>query len=101
MSGASTLLDSTLSALAVILGALSTAAGGPGRLILYTLGAIAVYLAACRYWPYTACGKCDGKGRFRSPSGKSWRPCPRCKGSSRKERLGVRVLRVLSGRSKG
>lgn len=59
-----------------------------------TLGALAFaagYAFACWFWPWTSCRRCDGKGKFRSPSGKNWRKCPRCKGSAAKVRLGRRV----------
>lgn len=52
---------------------------------------LALYLVACRIWPYTNCGKCKGGGRFRSPSGKAWRSCRRCKGSGTKIRTGRKV----------
>lgn len=52
-----------------------------------------LYLGSLAIWPYTACGRCSGAGKRRSPSGKAWRPCPRCGGTGRKERLGRRLLR--------
>lgn len=69
-------------------------------LVLAVLLGGAVYAGACRFWPWTNCGKCEGAGKFRSPSGKNWRPCPRCGGSGRKERLGAVVLRRLFGRGR-
>lgn len=55
--------------------------------VLYLLG----YSAACTFWPYASCRKCDGAGKFRSPTRKHWRPCRRCSGSGRRIRTG-RVL---------
>jgi hypothetical protein len=52
---------------------------------------LAGYSLACVVWPYAACRKCKGAGKFRSPSKKFWRPCPRCSGSGRRIRVG-RVL---------
>lgn len=49
------------------------------------------YLVACRVWPFTDCRRCKGAGRFRSPSGRAWRPCRRCKGSGSRVRTGRRI----------
>jgi hypothetical protein len=49
------------------------------------------YGAACALWPYTDCGRCEGRGKFRSPSGKAWRRCRKCKGSGDRIRLGRRM----------
>lgn len=70
-------------------------------LAAFTLAALlslVVYAFVCWFWPWTSCRKCDGAGKFRSPSGRNWRKCPRCKGKGSKERLGAVVLRMLSGR---
>ncbi|MFC0431045.1 hypothetical protein [Kutzneria buriramensis] len=55
--------------------------------LLFVLVVIGLYLLACRIWPYTACGRCDGNGKFPSPSGKAWRDCGRCQGSGRRRRV--------------
>ena len=68
-------------------------------LILLALGAGAVYLAACAWWPFKACRRCDGCGKRRSPSGKAWRPCPRCDGSGRRVRFGRWLYETLRGDS--
>jgi len=77
------------------LGPLAEAAGNPavGRTLLgFIVLALAVgYLAASTFWPYANCGKCGGGGRFRSPSGKAWRSCRRCKGTGFRLRIGRRV----------
>jgi hypothetical protein len=49
------------------------------------------YAAACWIWPFTSCRKCEGAGRFRSPTGKNWRKCPRCAGGGSKIRTGRKV----------
>ncbi|TDB96366.1 hypothetical protein [Actinomadura sp. 7K534] len=59
-------------------------------LLLATLGAIG-YLLHCVIWPYRACRKCDGAGRFRSPSGRAWRYCNRCGGKGAQLRTGRRI----------
>lgn len=61
-------------------------------LTLWVLG----YAVACRVWPYAACRKCDGAGRFRSPSGRAWRHCRRCKGSGARVRFGLRIWTKLA-----
>lgn len=53
-------------------------------ILLITLG----YIAACAWWPFTACRKCGGTGRHRSPSGRAWRYCRRCKSTGARLRLG-------------
>lgn len=70
-------------------------AGDITRLTLVALAIFTCYAFACLFWWGSLCGKCEGKGGFPSPSGKYWRPCPRCKGSPRKVRLGARVLRFV------
>lgn len=54
-----------------------------------------VYLAGCLVWPFTACAKCEGAGKHRSPSGRAWRTCRRCKGSGGRLRVGRRVVNYL------
>jgi hypothetical protein len=46
------------------------------------------YLIACAVWPYRRCGRCQGTGRRRSPSGRAWRPCRRCEGRGHAIRAG-------------
>lgn len=79
----------------VLAQAAQTTAANPLTLVLGAAMFAAGYAFACWFWPWTACRKCDGQGRFRSPSGKNWRNCPRCEGKGRKQRLGVEVLRRL------
>lgn len=61
-------------------------------LLLAAAAAAALYLAHCRWWPYAPCVRCDGAGKLRSPSGRSWRSCPRCKGTGKRLRIGTRFL---------
>ena len=53
------------------------------------------YVVACCWWPFTACGKCEG-GKRRSPSGKAWRLCGACKGSGKRIRTGRRAWTALT-----
>jgi DnaJ-class molecular chaperone len=61
-------------------------------LVLTVPLAVAGYLAACRWWPYAACWRCHGDGKKRSPTGRAWRPCKRCKGTGTRLRIGRRIL---------
>lgn len=65
-----------------------------GKLLLAAAGLIwfAGYLLACRFWPFKACRKCNGTGKIRSPSGRAWRKCRRCKGTQARLRWGRHVL---------
>lgn len=67
--------------------------------LLLGLAAITVaggYAVAAWIWPFTACRKCHGDGKLRSPSGRNWRRCKRCGGTGRRLRLGRVVLNHLS-----
>lgn len=61
------------------------------------VAAALVYAVQCWWWPYAACLKCDGAGRFRSPTGRAWRNCRRCGGSGTRVRVGRRLLTWASG----
>jgi hypothetical protein len=50
------------------------------------------YAAACAFWPFTACRRCRGAGKLRSPFGRAFRLCPRCKASGRRLRFGRRLF---------
>lgn len=65
-------------------------------LALVALAWLAAYLVGCRVWPYAACLRCKGEGKFRSPSGHAWRVCPRCKGTARRLRTGRRIINYYS-----
>jgi hypothetical protein len=36
------------------------------------------YVIACAIWPFKPCTRCDGRGKFPSPSGRNWRYCRHC-----------------------
>lgn len=59
---------------------------------LVLLAAIALYLISCRIWPYTACSRCKGSPKDRSPGGKHWRDCSRCGGSGKRLRFGAALF---------
>lgn len=68
------------------------AAEHAGTLALLGLAWAGWYTFACLFWPFVACGHCEG-GKRRAPGRRAWRPCPRCKGKGKKIRLGRRVWR--------
>lgn len=86
--------------LAALLGAwLHTSAGLPGlvALVLAVIVWVPAYMAVCWRWPFAACRRCAGEGKLREPfSRRSWRTCPRCKGTSKQLRFGRRFLNVSS-----
>lgn len=57
------------------------------------------YAVACKVWPYTSCRRCGGGGRKRSPSGRNWRPCRKCKGTGARVRTGRRLLDWVFGQA--
>ena len=61
------------------------------NVVLFAALVVAGYALTCWVWPYTACGRCKGSGKARSPSGKAFRDCRRCKGAGRRIRLGRRL----------
>lgn len=62
------------------------------RLGLFALAVVAPgYAVACWIWPYAACRKCKGAGKFRTSSGRAWRKCRRCKGSGERLRIGRKI----------
>jgi hypothetical protein len=64
--------------------------------ILLITGVIALRLAYCWFFPYTACGRCEG-GKHRDASRENWRNCRKCKGSGKKIRLTRRIIGPTSG----
>lgn len=67
-----------------------------GTLIAITAaGWVLGYVFACWFWPFTACKRCDGNGKRKSPSGRAWRTCKRCKGTGRRIRTGRRIFNWL------
>jgi hypothetical protein len=87
--------------------ATATSGGLPWQAWLILIGAaliwVAGYALACWIWPFTACRRCGGAGRHKSPTGKAWRKCRRCKGSASRIRTGRRIfnwLRVTKAETK-
>ena len=69
-------------------------------LILASLAVTFCYFGACAVWPFTACRKCRGAGRRRSPSGRAWRYCHHCGGSGARLRTGRRIWNYLRNKHK-
>lgn len=75
----------------------ATATPAPGGLpwwLWLALGLIAwalYYVGECAWWPFTHCGKCEGRGKFARKDSKVWRRCRRCKGSGSRLRFGRKV----------
>jgi hypothetical protein len=65
-------------------------------IIAATATLAAGYLIACAIWPFASCWHCE-QGKKRSPSGKAWRTCRRCKGSGARLRIGRRLWNAWSG----
>jgi len=62
-------------------------------LALAALAAAAGYLLTCAVWPFTACPRCRGTGKARSPfAGTTWRSCRACRGTGTRLRVGRRML---------
>ena len=70
---------------------------GAGWLVLVALVVAVGYVIACALWPFAACHGCSGSGKSRSPSGKAWRPCRRCKGTGARVRVGRRLWAAWTG----
>lgn len=84
--------------------ATATSGGLPWHAWLALIGAVVIWVAgyavACWIWPFAACRKCDGAGKHRSPTGKAWRKCRRCKGSGGRVRTGRKAFNWLKITSK-
>ncbi|HEU5161144.1 MAG TPA: hypothetical protein VFU43_29380 [Streptosporangiaceae bacterium] len=78
--------------------AAATAAAGNGYAVLFAIGALwaVCYVIACAIWPFKPCTRCDGRGKFPSPSGRAWRYCRHCDDGA-KLRAGRRVYNHLRG----
>ena len=80
-----------------LLAATDTATGSSaGSVLVFALVLGIGYAAACLIWPFRACRRCKGAGRFLSPTGRAWRHCTRCAGTGAKLRLGRRVFNQLT-----
>lgn len=68
--------------------------------ILIVAGSIAAagYAVACWIWPFANCPRCHGSGKHRSPSGRAFRRCRRCKGTGARLRTGRRVANYFQGK---
>jgi hypothetical protein len=64
------------------------------------VGVPGAYAVSCWWWPYAACRRCNGDGKLSRRDGKVWRPCPRCKTSGRRLRIGRRLYHYVSGTEK-
>lgn len=64
--------------------------------VLAAIAWLGGYSAACWIWPFTNCRKCHGDGKLRSPSGRNWRRCKRCRGTGRRLRTGRQLLNHVS-----
>ncbi|RZT15210.1 hypothetical protein EV649_5996 [Kribbella sp. VKM Ac-2569] len=61
-----------------------------------------LYLLTCAVWPFGKCRKCKGVGKFKSPFGKAYRHCPRCKGTGLRVRFGRHIInRIRATRGAG
>lgn len=54
--------------------------------------AAVIYRISLRLWPFTRCGKCQGRGTNAGSNRKRFGQCRKCGGSGSKERLGTRLL---------
>jgi hypothetical protein len=75
----------------VLLAASSHHSSGTGSLMLLALLAAVFYVIHNLIWPFRSCRNCQGLGRFRSPSGGSWRYCRTCGGRGAQVRTGRRI----------
>lgn len=84
-----------------IMAAGQSSGGSVGTLLILAVLLAGGYLVACWIWPFRACSKCEGAGRFRSPSGRAWRYCRRCSGRGAQQRIGRRVWAWLKATKYG
>ena len=68
-----------------------------GTLFLIALIVGIAYLAACVIWPFRACRRCGGSGRFLSPTRRAWRHCTRCGGTGARLRAGRQIYKYFKG----
>lgn len=67
--------------------------GDTGFLLLVAAGAAVYYVIHCVFWPFRACTKCRGAGRFWS--GRAFRYCNKCNGRGAQLRIGRRLWTSL------
>ena len=58
---------------------------------LLAIGYAVLQIVGCVVFPFTACRRCAGSSKRRSPSGRAFRLCGKCGGSGRQVRLGRRL----------
>lgn len=65
-------------------------------ILIIILTALAIrYGAACWLVPFAGCRRCRGLGKTRTRLGRTWHPCPRCRGSGLRLRLGRHLINYL------
>jgi hypothetical protein len=64
-------------------------------LTLIAIGYAAYYALACWIYPFGHCRRCGGDGKRRSPSGRTFRLCRKCKATGRRLRTGRKVYNWL------
>lgn len=66
----------------------------PGALIVLLAVAVTAvcYYVSLKIWPFTACDRCEGRGRNSGSTRSRWGYCRKCGGSGRRQRLGVRLF---------
>lgn len=79
--------------------AAAAASGDPSLaylvLAVAAVGALVGYLIACAVWPFARCKKCGGSGTRKSPTGRAFRNCRRCRSTGRRLRTGRRVFNAI------
>jgi hypothetical protein len=70
----------------------------PLVVVLIILAIIGITISSCGEFPYRACRVCKGGGKLTNPFWrKSWKNCPKCKGTGKKIRLGRRIYEHVTG----
>ncbi len=74
----------------------------PGvTLTMIGLGWAAWYMIACWRCPFARCLRCKGAGRvYQSERRKTWRNCPRCKGTGMRRRIGRAIWAYFAASKK-
>lgn len=70
-----------------------------GKLAVFLLVLLVLYVGECLVWPYVKCRRCKGSGRrFEWWGVEAWGDCGRCDGTGRRPRFGRRVWSRLARR---
>jgi hypothetical protein len=65
-----------------------------GYFIILAIIFALLYYVSLRTHPYTKCRVCDGKSKhYNTIFPEAFRPCRKCGGSGRRERIGARLVR--------